>query len=80
MSLVNCKELTKVPCQRISPLYHRLDFMKALVFFVATERYYRYGLEDEDFLAAFEGVRTVERGYDGLARALGGGRVVAGIS
>ena len=36
-------------------------------------RYHRYGLEDEDFLAAFEGVRTVERGYDGLARAFGGG-------
>ncbi|CAN0501710.1 unnamed protein product [Ectocarpus sp. 12 AP-2014] len=35
-------------------------------------RYYRHGLEDEDFLAAFEGVRTVERGYDGLARAFGG--------
>ncbi|CAN0499054.1 unnamed protein product [Ectocarpus sp. 12 AP-2014] len=34
--------------------------------------YYRHGLEDEDFLAAFEGVRTVERGYDGLARAFGG--------
>lgn len=32
-------------------------------------RYHRYGLEDEDFLAAFEGLRTVERGYDGLARA-----------
>ncbi|CAM9219615.1 unnamed protein product [Hapterophycus canaliculatus] len=40
--------------------------------------YYRHGLEDDDFLAAFEGVRTVERGYDGLARALGGGGVVAG--
>ncbi|CAM9696334.1 unnamed protein product, partial [Laminaria digitata] len=35
--------------------------------------YHRYGLEDEDFLAAFEGLRTVERGYDGLARAFGHG-------
>ncbi|CAM9415701.1 unnamed protein product [Pylaiella littoralis] len=35
--------------------------------------YYRHGLEDEDFLAAFEGVRSVERGYDGLARAFGDG-------
>eukprot|EP00904_Undaria_pinnatifida_P009786 jgi/Undpi1/5938/HiC_scaffold_2.g01212.m1 len=40
--------------------------------------YHRYGLEDEDFLAAFEGVRTVERGYDGLARAFGGGGNRAG--
>lgn len=36
-------------------------------------RYRRHGLEDEDFIAAFEGVRTMQRGYDGLAKALGGG-------
>lgn len=41
------------------------------VLFVTYARYYRHGLEEEDFLAAFEGVRTVQLGYDGLARALG---------
>lgn len=35
-------------------------------------RYYRHGLEDEDFLSAFEDVRSVEREYDGLAKAFGG--------
>lgn len=43
-------------------------------------RYYRHGLEDEDFLAAFEGVRTVERGYTGLAKAFGGGGGGGGVN
>eukprot|EP00752_Nemacystus_decipiens_P011104 g9865.t1 len=34
--------------------------------------YYRHGLEDEDFLSAFEAVRSVEREYNGLAKAFGG--------
>eukprot|EP00903_Cladosiphon_okamuranus_P007103 g6902.t1 len=34
--------------------------------------YYRHGLEDEDFLSAFEDVRSVEREYNGLAKAFGG--------
>ena len=39
---------------------------------VGRSRYYQHGLEDEDFLSAFEAVRSVEREYDGLAKAFGG--------
>lgn len=42
-----------------------------------SSRYYRYGLEEEDFVAAFEAVRGTAEGYDALARALGAAERIA---